>query len=249
VASPYNAPIGADRRYVWTRAPLDAVRAVKDRAGATVNDVVLAGVTGALRRHLLRAGHDVDGLVLKAMVPVSTRGDDEHGVLGNRISSVYAPLPVGIADSRERLAAVMTGMAQTKGSGQSAGAEAVVAATDLAPPQVMGLVARQMASPRLFNLTVTNIPGPPVPLYLLGRRLDDVFPLVPLVREHGLGIAVMSYDGALDFGLLACADTVPDLGDLADDLAASLTELPGWTRARRFARSAPAGAPSPTLVR
>jgi WS/DGAT/MGAT family acyltransferase len=246
--TPYNAPIGADRRYVWTRAPLDAVRAVKDRAGATVNDVVLAGVTGALRRHLLRAGEDVEGLVLKAMVPVSTRADDERGALGNRISSVYAPLPVGIADPRERLAAVMTGMAETKGSGQSAGAEAVVAAGDLAPPQVMGLVARQMASPRLFNLTVTNIPGPPVPLYLLGRRLTDVFPLVPLVREHGLGIAVMSYDGALDFGLLACADLVPDLGDLADDLHASLVELPGWTQARRFARAAPAGAPSPAPV-
>jgi WS/DGAT/MGAT family acyltransferase len=212
---------------------------------------VLAGVTGALRRHLLRAGHDVDGLVLKAMVPVSTRGDDEHGALGNRISSVYAPLPVGVADPGERLAAVMSGMAQTMESGQSAGAEAVVAAGDLAPPQVMGLVARQMASPRLFNLTVTNIPGPPVPLYVLGRRLADVFPLVPLVREHGLGIAVMSYEGALDFGLLACADTVPDLGDLADDLAASLTELPGWTRARtrRFARTAPSEVPSPTLVR
>jgi WS/DGAT/MGAT family acyltransferase len=239
--SPYNAPLTPTRTYAWTRVPLDAVRAVKDRAGATVNDVVLAGVTGALRRHLLRDGHAVDGLVLKAMVPVSTRAEEEHGALGNRITSVYAPLPVHVADPRERLAAVMRGMAETKAVRPVGRGEAVVAAGDLAPPQVMGLVARQMASPRLFNLTVTNIPGPPVPLYVLGRRLADVFPLVPLVREHGLGIAVMSYEGALDFGLLACADTVPDLGDLADDLAASLAELPGWTRAqtRRFARTAP----------
>jgi len=234
--SPYNAPISADRRFAWTRAPLDAVREVGDRAGATVNDVVLAGVTGALRRHLLRHGHDVDGVVLKTMVPVSTRDADDHGALGNRISSVYAPLPVGIPDPGQRLAAVMAGMAATKGSGQSSSAAAVAAAGDLAPPQVMGLVARQMASPRLFNLTVTNIPGPPVPLFLLGRRLACVLPLVPLAREHGLGVAVMSYDGALDFGLLACADLVPDVDDLAGDLDAGLAELPGWTRAPRFAR-------------
>jgi hypothetical protein len=148
-----------------------------------------------------------------------------------------------VSDPRERLAEVMRGMAETKASGQSAGAEAVVAAGDLAPPQVMGLVARQMASPRLFNLTVTNIPGPPLPLYLLGRKLNDVFPLVPLVRDHGLGIAVMSYESSLDFGLLGCADLVPDVDELAGDVEASLAELPGWTRARRFAKTARSATP------
>lgn len=234
--SPYNRPIGARRRYVWTRIDLDRVRAVKDRAGATINDVVLAGVTGALRRHLVRNGHAVDGLVLKAMVPVSTRADDERGALGNRITSVYPPLPVHLEDPSERLAAVMRGMAETKGSGQAAGTEAIVAAGQLLPPPVMALVARQMASARLFNVTVTNIPGPPVPLYLLGRRMADVFPLVPLARDHALGIAVMSYDGALDVGLLACADSVRDVADLAGDLEAAFAELPGWTATRRFAR-------------
>jgi hypothetical protein len=107
----------------------------------------------------------------------------------------------------------------------------------------MGIVARQMASPRLFNLTVTNIPGPPVPLYLLGRRLDDVFPLVPLVREHGLGIAVMSYDGKLDFGVLGCPDLVGDVDVLAGDLQAAMAELPGWTRARRFGKTAHQASP------
>ena len=245
--SPYNAPIGPGRRFAWTRASLDAVQAVRRHAGATVNDVVLAAVSGALRRHLLRHGHAVDGLVLKAMVPVSVRTEDERGALGNRISTVYAPLPVGVADPRQRLAEVMLGMGETKASGQSAGAEAMVAAGDLMPPQVMGVVAHQMASPRLFNLTVTNIPGPQVPLYLLGRRLADVVPLVPLVREHGLGIAVMSYDGALDFGVLGCAELVPDVEDLARDLDVSLAELPGWPRTRRFRRAGREQAAPPSV--
>jgi WS/DGAT/MGAT family acyltransferase len=233
-ASPYNVPISPSRRYTWTRVDLDAVKAVGRRAGATVNDVVLAAVAGGLRRQLQRREHPVDGLELKAMVPVSVRGEDEHGALGNRITTLFAPLPVGIAEAGLRLRRVREVMAMLKRSGQAAGAQALTAAGELLPPPLMAVVARQMASPRLFNLTVTNIPGPPVPLYLLGRRLQDVFPLVPLADGHALGIAIMSYDGTLDLGLLGCAEALPDLDDLADDVQASFAELAGPLTGRRF---------------
>jgi hypothetical protein len=137
----------------------------------------------------------------------------------------------------------MAAMAETKASGRSASAEAVAAAGDLVPPQVTGLVARQIASSKMFNLTVTNIPGPPDALYLLGRRLADVFPLVPLARDHGLGIAVMSYDEMLDVGVHTCPDVVPDADALADDVRAAMAELPGWTGTRRFAPRRSGAAP------
>jgi diacylglycerol O-acyltransferase / wax synthase len=246
-ASPYNVPISATRRYTWTRVDLAQVKQVGLRAGATVNDVVLAAVAGGLRRQLQRRDHPVDGLELKAMVPVSVREEAEHGELGNRITTLFAPLPVGIAEAGTRLRRVREVMAALKRSGQAAGGQALSAAGELMPPALMGLVAKQMASPRLFNLTVTNIPGPPVPLYLLGRRMHDVFPLVPLAEDHALGIAIMSYDGTLDLGLLGCADALPDLDDLADDVQASFAELAGPFTGRRFTprRRPPVRNPAP----
>jgi WS/DGAT/MGAT family acyltransferase len=246
-ASPYNVPISATRRFTWTRVDLGQVKQVGRRAGATVNDVVLAAVSGGLRRQLQRRGHHVDGLELKAMVPVSVRAEDEHDDLGNRITTLFAPLPVGISEAGQRLRRVREVMAALKRSGQAAGGQALSAAGEFMPPQLMALVAKQMASPRLFNLTVTNIPGPPMPLYLLGRRVTDIFPLVPLAEEHALGIAIMSYDGALDLGLLGCADAVPDLEELAEDVQASFAELAGPFTGRRFAprRRPPVRDPEP----
>jgi len=234
--SPYNVPISASRRFAWARVDLQPVRAVGQRANATVNDVVLAAVAGALRRQLQRRGHAVDDLELKAMIPVSVRPESEHGALGNQVAALYAPLPVGLADPGVRLRRVREVLGALKRSGQAAGGQALTAAGEFVPPPLMGLVARQLASPRLFNLTVTNIPGPPVPLYLLGRRMRDVFPLVPLAAEHALGIAIMSYDGALDLGVLGCADALPDLDDLAGDLEASFAELAGPFTGARFAK-------------
>jgi diacylglycerol O-acyltransferase / wax synthase len=233
-SSPYNVPISPARRYAWTRVGLNAAKDVGQRAGATVNDVVLAGVAGGLRRQLQRRGEDVGDLELKAMIPVSVRADDEHGSLGNRITSLFAPLPVGIADPGVRLRRVREVMGALKRSGQAAGAQALTSAGELMPPPLMALVAKQMASPRMFNLTITNIPGPPVPLYLLGRRMLDVFPLVPLAEDHALGIAIMSYDGTLDVGLLGCAEALGDLDDLASDLDASFAELSGPFLGGRF---------------
>jgi WS/DGAT/MGAT family acyltransferase len=224
--SPYNGSLGRDRRFAWTRVPLDEIAEARERHAVTLNDVALGAVTGALRAHLRTRGHLVrPGLELKAMVPVSVRTDDERGALGNRISSIYAPLPVGVADPVARVRRCHEGVRELREAGQDAGAEAIAAAGDLAPPALMAPVARQMASGRLFNLTVTNIPGPPVALYLLGRRMRDVFPLVPLASAHRLGIALMSYDGVLDVGLVGCGDAMDDLDELALHVRASFREL------------------------
>ena len=197
---------------------------------------MLAAVAGALRRQLQRRGHDVDDLELKAMIPVSVREEADHCALGNQVAALYAPLPVGLADPGVRLRRVREVLGALKRSGQAAGGQALTAAGDFVPPPVMAFFARQLVSPRLFNLTVTNIPGPPVPLYLLGRRMLDVFPLVPLADEHALGIAIMSYDDTLDLGVLGCAEALPDLDDLAGDLEASFAELAGPFSGQRFTK-------------
>ena len=227
--SSYNVPICSGRRYAWVERPLDEVRAARRVLGGTLNDLVLAAVSGGLRTHLLRRGEDPAGL--RAMVPVSVRAPAEQSDLGNRISSLYGTLPVEEPDALDRLAAVRRVMNDLKHSAQSEGGEAIMAAGDLAPPPLLGLGVKQLASPRLFHLTVTNIPGPQVPLYLLGRELTGLHPIVPLAPEHALGIAIMSYNGRLSFGLLGCERGMADLDHLAADIDDALVELidaAGW---------------------
>jgi WS/DGAT/MGAT family acyltransferase len=224
-SSPYNVPIGSHRRFAWVEADLGRVKAIKRALGGTVNDVVLAAVTGALRAHLLARGERVGGLTLRAMVPVSVRAEAERGALGNRVSAIYAPLPVFAADPVERLAIVAEAMAGLKESGQAVGAEVLTRLAGFASPTVMSQAARLQARQRAFNLTVTNVPGPQFSLYLLGRRLERLFPQVPLAANAALGIAVMSYDGTMNFGLLGDYDALPDLDEVAAALEASLAEL------------------------
>jgi diacylglycerol O-acyltransferase / wax synthase len=224
-ASPLNRPIGPHRRFAWVDAELDDFRKVKSTLGGTVNDVVLTAVAGALGRYLRRQGHSTDGLTLKAMVPVSVRADLERGALGNRVAAMMAPLPVGVEDPEERLAIVSEAMADIKRSGQAMGAQALTELTGFAPPTVMSQAARLVARQRFFNLVVTNVPGPQHPLYLLGRRLEAIYPMVPLARNQALGIALMSYAGRLDFGLNGDFDAMEDLDLLADDLRESIGEL------------------------
>jgi len=250
--SPLNQPIGPHRRFTWVRSDLDRFQAIKNVLGGTVNDVVLAAVAGALGRHLRRNGHPTRELVLKAMVPVSVRADLERGALGNRVSALYAPLPVGVTDPIARLTLVREATAGLKDSGQAVGAQVITQLGDFAPPTIMAQAARLQARQRFFNLVVTNVPGPQFPLYLLGRRLEAIYPMVPLAQNQVLGIALMSYHGALNFGLNADWDALPDLEALADDLAASIDELadaagapaPGApARARRPRRPRAAAAP------
>jgi diacylglycerol O-acyltransferase len=223
--SPLNVKVGPHRRFTWVEAELDRFKAIKNALGGTVNDVVLTVVTGALRSLLLRRGRDPEGMELKAMVPVSVRTEDQRGALGNRVSAMYAPLPVGIADPRERFAAVHGAMGDLKASSQAVGAEVLTQLAGFAAPTILDQAARLQSLQRLYNLTVTNVPGPQFPLYMLGRRLRNFYPEVPITLNTALGIAIMSYDGHLDFGLLGDYDAMPDLDDLANDLSAAIDEL------------------------
>jgi WS/DGAT/MGAT family acyltransferase len=223
--SPLNTRIGPHRRFAWVESDLTRFKAIKGALGGTVNDVVLAVVTGALREHLLRRGRDPDGLELKAMVPVSIRADEERGALGNRVAAIYAPLPVGVADPRERFKTVHEALGNLKASGQAVGAERLTQLAGVAAPTLLNQAARLQSRQRFFNLTVTNVPGPQFPLYMLGRKLRSFYPEVPLVLNTALGIAIMSYDGKLFFGLLGDYDAMDDLDAFAADLQSAVAEL------------------------
>jgi len=222
---PLNGPIGEHRRYELRRVGLEEVRAIKLRYEATVNDVVLAVATGALRRWLLSRGVRTRGLELRALVPVNLRTDDERGVLGNRVALLRAPLPVYASDPVRRLERVRDAMRELKRSRQLAAAQTIIGLSDFAPPTILAQASRLNFSPRLFNLIITNVPGPQFPLYLLGRRLKTVAPVAFLPEGHGLSIAVFSYDGQLTFGLLGDYDRMDDLDLLATGISESLQEL------------------------
>jgi diacylglycerol O-acyltransferase len=223
--SPFNVDITAHRRYTWVDADLAQFKAIKDRLGGTLNDVVLAAVSLALGHHMRAQGYDTEGLVLKAMVPVSVRADIERGALGNKVAAMWAPLPVGVVDPAECLAEVRLAMDDLKHSGQAVGAEALTNLAGFAPPTILSQAARLQARQRFFNVVVTNVPGPQFPLYLLGRRLQALYPVVPLARRQALGIAVMSYDGQLGFGLLADYDALPELETVARELERAIAGL------------------------
>jgi diacylglycerol O-acyltransferase / wax synthase len=223
--SPFNVQIGPYRRFAYVRTDLPELKRIKNMAGGTVNDVVLAAVAGALGRYLRSGGHSTKDLELRAMVPISVRAEDEHGALGNRVSAMMAVLPVWCEDPMERLRAVTATMGDLKSSKQAVGASLLTEATDFAPPTIAAQAARLQSRQRFFNLVVTNIPGPQFPLYLLGRELQDVFPMVPLAKNQGVCFALMSYNGRVNFGLTADFDAMPDLDALAGDLEASIAEL------------------------
>jgi WS/DGAT/MGAT family acyltransferase len=223
--SPLNVRIGPHRRFAWASSDLATFKATKDALGGTINDVVLTVVTGALRAHLFRHGRDPEGLELKAMVPISVRADADRGALGNQVAAMYAPLPVGLEDPVERFRFVHGAMKGLKESGQAVGAQAITRLADAAAPTVLDQAARLQSRQRFFNLTVTNVPGPQVPLYLMGRRLEAFYPKVPLVLNTALGIAIMSYDGHIFFGLLGDYDALADIDALASDLDAAIAEL------------------------
>jgi WS/DGAT/MGAT family acyltransferase len=222
---PLNVPIGSHRRYAWVRSDLDHFKRVKNAVGGTVNDVVLAVVTGALRDWLHARGIRTEGLELRAQVPVSIRSQDERGQLGNRLAVMRAPLPAYIADPVHRLEAVTRAMKGLKQSKQALGAEVISRFNDFAPPTLLAQAARINFSTRLFNLTVTNVPGPQVPLYLLGRELEDVFPVGFLPPNQALFVAIMSYNGGVNFGLLADYDSMDDVGVITDGIERAIAEL------------------------
>ena len=234
-STPLNVEIGPHRRLVTVRQELGRLKEIKNALGGTVNDVVLTIVTGALQKWLRSRGVRTEGLELRALVPVSIRARDEHHHLGNRLAAMRAPLPVYIEEPIARLQVVRQAMDGLKESKQAVGAEMLAGMQALAPPTVLAQASRLNFSTRLFNLIVTNVPGPQFPLYILGRELQDLFPVAFLPKGHALAVAVMSYDGGMDFGLLGDYDAMPDLDEVGDLLAESAEELLAAARERSAA--------------
>jgi WS/DGAT/MGAT family acyltransferase len=224
-ATPLNREPGSHRSVAVVRTRLSDYKLVKTAFDATVNDVVLTAVAGALGRFLAGRGERTEGLELRACVPVSVRTADKHGAAGNEITIMTAPLPVGVEDPVQRLTLVHRSMQDLKSSRQAEGAKVLTSLENALPPAVLARASRLGFSSRMYNLLVTNVPGPQIPIYLMGRRLEDLAPLAFLAPEHTLAIAIISYDGQVTYGLLADADAVPDLDELAEHLEKSLAEL------------------------
>ena len=223
--STINQPIGPHRRFETVLSDLSEFKQVKNSLGATVNDVVLASTAGGLR-HLLQArGEKTEDLELRAMVPVSVRTDAQKGALGNQVASIWAPLPVYEEDPVKRLHLVHESMKDLKSSGQAVGAQLLVGMGEWAPPTILAQASRLVARQRAYNLVVTNVPGPQFPLYTMGREMKEVYPVVPIVNNTALGIALMSYNGTIGWGILGDYDAAPDIGILAEGIEKSVAEL------------------------
>lgn len=220
-----NVPIGAHRRFDVVRADLGDIKTIKQCHDCKVNDVVLAAVGGGLRRILAARGDDPDGLVLKIAVPVSVRTKAQRGTYGNQVSLMTADLPVGESDHILRLKQIAQDTAGKKEAKQAAGADFFVKLMEYSPPTVLSLAARAVGFQRMVNLVVTNVPGPQMPLYLLGGKLIEGFPYVPLIGSMAVGVAVLSYDGKLNFGLTGDWDAVPDLHLFGEGITATIDEL------------------------
>ena len=219
-----NEEIGRDRRVAFVRTGLDALKRARGETGATVNDVILAVATGGLRRLFERRGEAVpDQLV--ALVPMSIRRSDEHLELGNRIATLMVALPLSEPDPAERLRLVHAETTRVKESEQARAASLVIEATGWTPPTINRVLADVISRQLNWNLVVSNVPGPQMPFYLLGRRMVEVYPVVPLSpQQHALSIGVVSYDGGVFFGITADRNLFADIDEVAADLEAALAE-------------------------
>ena len=229
------------RHFATVRLDLADVKATKTRLGGTVNDVVLAICAGGLRHLLLSRGDELPEGNLRAQVPVNIRTEDQEHALGNELTSLFVELPVAEADPMTRYRRVVERAAELKAGSQRAGGKTIIDLADMGPPLAGALLARSMfGGTRMFNLTITNVPGPQQRLYAFGAPLVEVLPLVPLFAGHTIGIAVVSYAGQVVFGLNADRVAAPDVEVLAEGIERSFAELrppraAKRTRARRRA--------------
>ncbi len=238
--TPFNQPIGPHRRFDWTVTDIAAIREIRAHLGGSLNDVVLTTVAGAVRRFLERRSVRVTDIDFRVFVPVSLRRPGDRDTLGNRVAGWMVDLPINERDPRKRLARIHETTEQLKQSKQAAGSEILAEVLEWTSPALLGLAMRLAPQGGAFNMVVTNVPGPPRPLYLLGARMLEAYPMVPLGVNQGLGIALFSYAGTLHWGFNADWDVVPDLHDFVADVAAAFAELseaartaPPLKRARR----------------
>jgi WS/DGAT/MGAT family acyltransferase len=238
---PWNVPISPHRRWMPVRVPLAYVKEIKDAASGdarlggrvSLNDVVLAAVTGGLRTFLQHRSEAVDDLTLRGMVPVTMRSKEEReaaaaeggAATGNRVSMMNASLPVGEADPVVRLRAVVDGMRVLKESGAAVGADLLLQMSNYAPPTVLSMASRLVVRSRSMNLTITNVPGPQFDLYCLGSKVLEAFPYVQILDGQALTVAVLSFGGQLGFGITGDRDVLPDLDVFADGIAGAFGEL------------------------
>ena len=226
-AASLNGSIGPHRRWAWARASLSEVKEIRSALGGTVNDVVLAAITRGFRDLLEARGELTDGLVVRSLVPVSTRNQDEQGVTSNRVSAVLVNLPVGEPDPLQRLALLRDQMDDLKRTSQAVGAEILTGMLGFAAPTLLALGSRAAFSlPQpLVQTVTTNVPGPRFPLFLLGRRMMRIYPYVPIGDRLRISVAVFSYLDRFSFGITADYDAVPDLGVLTRGISRGLAEL------------------------
>lgn len=230
--SSLNGPLGPHRRYMWASTAVDDVKLVRKQLGGTFNDVVLAAITAGFRELLLSRGEPVDRVV-RTLVPVSVRGRDlsgravGDGRLSNKVSGMFASLPVGISDPRERLESISSQMQGLKESQQALAGEALTSMSGFAPPLLLSLGMRLFTRmpQRNVNTVTTNVPGPQFPLYVAGRRMLKAYPYVPLAGQVRIGVAIFSYDGQVNFGITGDYDTTADLGVLARGIEEGMQEL------------------------
>ena len=221
-----NDPIGTRRRLEVLPVPLTEIREIKNGLGGTVNDVALTVTTGGLRALLESRGERLPERGLRAMVPMNVRAASEHMALGNKISSLFIDLPILASDSISRFRETAERSLALKSDGrQAAGTTAVIELAGLAPPVIHASVAQALYARRLFNLTITNVPGPQQTLYCFGSALREIRPLVPLAADHAVGVAVLSYDGTVCFGVVADPDSVPDLDVMLEGMDATAQDL------------------------
>jgi WS/DGAT/MGAT family acyltransferase len=239
--TPLNGRLGPHRRFDWLTLSLDDARAIRKALGCTVNDIVLATVTGAVRSFLRGRQLRPERLRFRVSAPVSIRGESERGVMGNRVSSWLVELPIREPDPRKQLAAIHAETQRLKTSQNALGIQLLMDAAEWAPSGIVSLGARLVSGP--INTIVTNVPGPQFPLYMLGARMRAMIPQVPLLENIGLAIALLSYDGAIHWGFTADYDLVPDLPLFVDAIAHAFAELARESGVELEAAAAPGRAP------
>ena len=220
-----NAKAGPHRRLAVVRVPLADAKRIRGALGGTVNDVILAAVGDAFGRLLEQRGEKTGGLRLRVMCPVSVRDDDERGALGNKVSALFVSVPVGRLDPAERLSEIAAATRDVKERHQAVGADFLIGLTQYAAPTLLAMGARVAHRQPFFNVVVTNVPGPQIPLYFMGARLVEANPIVPLTRNLTIAVGILSYDGVLHFGLFADRDTWPDLDVLVAGLEDAFAEM------------------------